>query len=255
MKCTKIDCNKNVAGQYDYCKRHLNLQKPRLLEKPIECPVCLEEFTDTGSKQLTCGHWVHIDCICNMQNTSCCPVCRQRIHYSQSMKKKKRQAALQTQMQNVIAFNDLFPFRVVISIPYDDKHDISYTSNIVDRYDSCHSFVEMKKLAEYIKQCFTKKECNHILSIIENCECGCGVTSRSFIKDVLIDAQEDNSSRYHICAFSMRRSTMDDYDVFKVAIYTKINCQFRTDETPEDGYICKDCDDEIQFIEVSPLLV
>ena len=46
-------------------------------EKPCECPVCFESLKNE-KKSLSCGHWVHKDCIIKSKKDTC-PLCRQTI--------------------------------------------------------------------------------------------------------------------------------------------------------------------------------
>jgi len=49
-------------------------------EKPQDCPVCFESL-DNENKTLSCGHWVHIDCVIKSKK-DCCPLCRQTVKLS-----------------------------------------------------------------------------------------------------------------------------------------------------------------------------
>jgi hypothetical protein len=43
------------------------------MERPSECPVCYESLTENNP--LTCGHWLHIDCVKKHFKPEC-PICR-----------------------------------------------------------------------------------------------------------------------------------------------------------------------------------
>ena len=49
-------------------------------EKPQDCPVCFESL-DNENKTLSCGHWVHKECIIKSKK-DCCPICRQTVKLS-----------------------------------------------------------------------------------------------------------------------------------------------------------------------------
>ena len=49
-------------------------------EKPQDCPVCFESL-EKENKTLSCGHWVHMDCIIKSKK-DCCPMCRQQVSMS-----------------------------------------------------------------------------------------------------------------------------------------------------------------------------
>ena len=46
-------------------------------EKPQDCPVCFESL-DNENKTLSCGHWVHKECVIKSKK-DCCPLCRQTV--------------------------------------------------------------------------------------------------------------------------------------------------------------------------------
>lgn len=49
-------------------------------EKPCECPVCFETLKDE-LKPLSCGHWVHKECVIKSKKDNC-PMCRQKVNLS-----------------------------------------------------------------------------------------------------------------------------------------------------------------------------
>jgi hypothetical protein len=49
-------------------------------EKPQDCPVCFESL-DNENKTLSCGHWVHTECVIKSKK-DCCPLCRQTVKLS-----------------------------------------------------------------------------------------------------------------------------------------------------------------------------
>src|SRR6202000_886517 len=64
--------NKIIEGKY--CRFH----RPKSeLEKDAECPICMENL-DNVTSPLSCGHWVHMNCIVAWGKQSC-PICRQVI--------------------------------------------------------------------------------------------------------------------------------------------------------------------------------
>lgn len=87
MANTKFFCdithcsNKRVNHVYSYCMSHMSYQKPiKDIEKPDDCPICFESETP-GCKylHLTCGHWIHENCIIYSGRVGC-PMCRQFIY-------------------------------------------------------------------------------------------------------------------------------------------------------------------------------
>lgn len=60
----------------NYCVHH---RKSRYrLEKPDECPICMDTISIENECPLECGHWVHKECL-KPTNLHQCPVCRQRM--------------------------------------------------------------------------------------------------------------------------------------------------------------------------------
>ncbi len=79
LKKNKRYCKMGLFQNYDYCPRHMHLEKPlKNLEKPDECSICLENFQDTDVP-LKCGHWVHKSCIIKSGKNQC-PICRFTIY-------------------------------------------------------------------------------------------------------------------------------------------------------------------------------
>lgn len=67
-------CLLNTKNENSYCLFHKNCLPNKELEKPEECPICLESMKDESSA-LKCGHWIHIHCIEQSLKVEC-PVCR-----------------------------------------------------------------------------------------------------------------------------------------------------------------------------------
>jgi hypothetical protein len=59
----------------EYCDTHKHKYR---LEKPDECPICMDTILDTNEIPLECGHWVHKECL-KPTNISKCPMCRQEM--------------------------------------------------------------------------------------------------------------------------------------------------------------------------------
>jgi hypothetical protein len=72
-KCKK-KCNN------EYCEDHKYKYR---LEKPDECPICMDTISDITEIPLSCGHWIHKNCLKSIVNYKC-PICRQ------SIKKKEK---------------------------------------------------------------------------------------------------------------------------------------------------------------------
>lgn len=63
-------CEKKCSS--DYCDTHKYKYR---LEKPDECPICMDEISETTEIPLECGHWIHKECL-KPTNQHKCPVCR-----------------------------------------------------------------------------------------------------------------------------------------------------------------------------------
>jgi hypothetical protein len=52
------------------------------LEKPDDCPVCMDTISETTEIPLECGHWVHKECL-KMSIKHICPMCRQPMYQNE----------------------------------------------------------------------------------------------------------------------------------------------------------------------------
>lgn len=66
-----------------YC--HLHRYQMLNIEKPEECPVCVEEISITD--RLSCGHWVHMECVAKSMKAEC-PVCRHHVRVTKQIKER-----------------------------------------------------------------------------------------------------------------------------------------------------------------------
>lgn len=111
LKRNKRYCKIPIFPNYDYCYKHIHLEKPlKNLEKPEECSICLEEF-DENDKALKCGHWVHKSCIIK-SGKSQCPICRFNIYLSPGEYKECKnyelsyRRSLYPSFQNTVSLED-----------------------------------------------------------------------------------------------------------------------------------------------------
>lgn len=75
-KCSRKVSNGLFCGQH---KVQCKPEKQFVEEKPDDCPVCCEIFTETD-KHLECGHWVHLDCVRKSMRAEC-PICRKPVRH------------------------------------------------------------------------------------------------------------------------------------------------------------------------------
>jgi hypothetical protein len=57
-----------------YCCNHKNRYR---LEKPDDCPICMEHISEETETPLECGHWFHKSCL--IQTNKKCPLCRSQL--------------------------------------------------------------------------------------------------------------------------------------------------------------------------------
>jgi len=79
IKCCGLSINdvrlekcENVSDK-KYCSVHSHRYR---LEKPDECPICMESVSDETEIPLECGHLIHKECLIPT-NIHICPMCRQ----------------------------------------------------------------------------------------------------------------------------------------------------------------------------------
>jgi len=78
-------CKNRLYKDYKYCSLHY---KQFSLEKPDECPVCMESLENVNIP-LKCGHWIHHECILQWKEDTC-PMCRTEIKFTKADRLKKR---------------------------------------------------------------------------------------------------------------------------------------------------------------------
>jgi len=72
----KRRCRHLHAANTKYCATHRQLYR---LEKPSECPVCMEALPEQ-LRPTKCGHYLHKHCLDQwLVNNTTCPVCRTQL--------------------------------------------------------------------------------------------------------------------------------------------------------------------------------
>ena len=96
-------------------------------EKPCECPVCFEPLNE--DKSLSCGHWVHKNCIIRSKKDTC-PLCRKQVELTLEEKDElfrlKVQDIIQTQYIEEDHEEEDY-FNEHIYIQDEDEEDLPYT--------------------------------------------------------------------------------------------------------------------------------
>jgi hypothetical protein len=77
-------CKNKPSSGCKFCHRH---SRQYSLEKPDECPVCMES-TENIKYPLQCGHWIHLECLLKWREDTC-PMCRELIKFTRKEKIKK----------------------------------------------------------------------------------------------------------------------------------------------------------------------
>jgi len=69
-----IKCKESTNS--NYCETHTHKYR---LEKPDDCPVCMELISSETETPLECGHWIHKQCL-RQSNKINCPMCRNKMN-------------------------------------------------------------------------------------------------------------------------------------------------------------------------------
>lgn len=102
-------------------------------EKTQDCPVCFESL-DKENKALSCGHWVHIECVIKSKK-DCCPLCRKTVKLS--LEEQYRLQELQHQEKReeepILTLNE--EFNRVISRYIQSYIDIDENEDLIEYYE------------------------------------------------------------------------------------------------------------------------
>lgn len=97
-------------------------------EKPQDCPVCFESLSNEN-KTLTCGHWVHKECVIKSKK-DCCPMCRQTVELSleeqyklQQLQNQESKGLLNEEFNRVIS---RYIQQYIDEEDDDDEYEINY---------------------------------------------------------------------------------------------------------------------------------
>ena len=83
-KCVIPGCKNIGYSTHTFCRKHSKIYK---LEKPEECPVCMESLENekyplrAEDESKVCGHWVHHSCVISSGKQEC-PMCREKIKFN-----------------------------------------------------------------------------------------------------------------------------------------------------------------------------
>lgn len=93
----------------------MHLQQPiKELEIPEHCPICFEDSSVTSYIQLTCGHYMHKECMISCGRPTC-PVCKQFVIMPKRMFLRLRMKNLKWKMENMNRpMDDLFKQSILL---------------------------------------------------------------------------------------------------------------------------------------------
>lgn len=152
-----ISCNKLIecenTSYKKYCMKHEHRYR---LDKPDDCPICMDEISETSETPLECGHWIHKNCLIPT-NLHICPVCRQdmkphEIEYIFGLNHQQRNRyshndvpSMQDIIQienyvniseiNISDYNNQEHFMNDFNLNYEDDNGIQYYNDFEDDND------------------------------------------------------------------------------------------------------------------------
>ena len=75
-KCIVANCRNYETGHHSLCNKHAGSQK---LEKEC-CAICMDDENEC-KQPLSCGHWIHFDCVLKTSKKEC-PMCKSVLKFS-----------------------------------------------------------------------------------------------------------------------------------------------------------------------------
>jgi len=91
-------CKHTVLPGKDYCYQHSGIGFRQ--SKPDDCIVCCESL-EKQRTSLSCGHWVHTNCIIQSAKAEC-PICRAPLKMGKRAMHKLEQLRLERRRQGVL---------------------------------------------------------------------------------------------------------------------------------------------------------
>lgn len=193
LKCNGLSISGNVLvkceniSDKEYCPDHSHRYR---LEKPDDCPICMDTISKETETPLTCGHWVHKECLIPTNNYIC-PLCRQDIkeHEIEYIfgKNHQRQSdqVIYIPLNGNINLNNLesllggegVQFQVEdVEMEYFDESEFEYRNfeNIINHNEDIYQDEDINNriiddFSEYINP-FDEREFDHISYIIGEIE-------------------------------------------------------------------------------------
>ena len=185
IKCENVSDKK-------YCIKHEHRYR---LEKPDDCPICMDEISESSETPLECGHWIHKNCLIPT-NLHICPVCRQdmKLHeveyifgsnhqqhnrYSQNFVPSIIQDIIQIENINlsdinISDYNNQEHFMNDFNLNYDDDNGIQYYNDFEDgndepgQYLSPFQNITNEQIRMIIQEIETRPRTNPFVTIQNN---------------------------------------------------------------------------------------
>lgn len=82
--CRSDGCYRSIGQDEKYCFVH---KKQYALDKPSDCPICLEPLTE-ADKPWRCGHYAHDKCVAQCSDDICC-ICRAELEMWRLIQRRK----------------------------------------------------------------------------------------------------------------------------------------------------------------------
>jgi hypothetical protein len=89
--CVVSQCKNKSTNHYDLCRKHCGKHK----YDREDCAICMENFPQ---QPLSCGHWIHFDCIIKTEKKEC-PMCKSVLSFTRDQLKKFNQYQREIQIK------------------------------------------------------------------------------------------------------------------------------------------------------------
>lgn len=155
LKCNGLSINGNVLikceniSDKEYCPDHSHRYR---LDKTDDCPICMDTISKETETPLTCGHWVHKECLIPT-NKHACPLCRQdmkehEIEYIFGINNQQNNQLVYIQVEDVeMEYFDEYEFEYqnfenIINHNEDIYQDEDINNRMIDNFSEYNPFDE-----------------------------------------------------------------------------------------------------------------
>lgn len=254
-----VRCPNTSNGEY--CNEHSHRYR---LDKPDDCPVCMDTISSRTETPLSCGHWVHKHCLVPT-NLHMCPVCRQ----SMQPNEVRYVFGANHQQHNSYAHNYYMPFNInepehfqviqgaagapISSFQYlfgeDDNNGLQYHSDYEDddymgNFDGVSDNVDNFYRDEHVSQPnpFDALDANVIDIIIREIEMRPNNNPYTNVPNDLTDIPNHRIADFHNYVFhlievcsNMNNWNLDDTDIMMIRNRMLFNMDANMD-SDDDAY-------------------